>query len=359
MPEPISTGAWLAGTLGSAALGGIGSALGISSQRSANEENMRLNRELLEFQKYQYEDQKRYNSMAEQVRRIRAANLNPALMMQGGNVGSSVSSVGSPSPTPMQPLDIASVFQPLSQMAGTAIEGIGSFARASKDVADANKSIAETGYQNIQNKYADDNFKWTVDNKKALSYLQGSQGEINLLNAEFLKKSLGSRLMEQDWQTELTRANAGISLIAQSYADQEHQANIKNLLQTAYAAVLTGRASVKQATASVMNAVTNRDNSHAEYGFDDKDRQDFFEDVMDTMDTAAELNQSNSYKNLLTPWSGGASVAWGLGTGHVEKYESHDSNYQNWKKSRLQERGKRRNARREARRNPPYKDLNK
>lgn len=358
MPD-ISSGAYLTGTLGSAALGGLGSALGISSQREANEENMKFNRELLAFQKYQYEDMKRYNSMAEQVRRIKSANLNPALMMQGGNVGSVQSSVGAPSANAMQPLDIGSIATPISDMMGSAVNGFGSFARSTKDLADAAKAVSETTEQNIKNNYANDMYKWNVDNKKALSYLQGTQAEINLSTNEFLQKSLGSRLMEQEWQTEMTRANAGIALIAESYADQEHKANIEHLLKTAYAAVLTGRANVKSATAMVMNAVTNRDNSHAQYGFDDKDRQDFFEDVMDTMDTAAELNQSNSYKNLLTPWSGGASVAWGLGSGHVEKYESHDSNYQNWKKTRLQERGKRRNARRQARRNPPYKDLNK
>ena len=357
MPD-ISSSAFLAGTLGSAALGGLGSALGINSQREANEENMKFNRELLAFQKYQYEDMKRYNSMAEQVRRIKSANLNPALMMQGGNVGTAQSSVGSPSANAMQPLDIGSVATPISDMIGSAANGFGSFARSTKDLADAAKAVAETTEQNIKNNYANDMYKWNVDNKKALSYLQGSQAEINLSTNEFLQKSLGSRLMEQTWQTELTRANAGLALIAQSYADQEHQANIEHLLKTAYAAVLTGQASVKQATASVMNAVTNRDNSHAQYGFDNQDRQDFFEDVLDSMGTAAELNRTNSYKNLLTPWSGGGSVAWGLGSGHVEKYESHDSSYQDWKQNWLQERGKRRRARREARRNPPYKDLN-
>ena len=42
---------------GSLALGG----LGLLSQSNANTVNMRMNREMLDFQKYQYADQKRYN----------------------------------------------------------------------------------------------------------------------------------------------------------------------------------------------------------------------------------------------------------------------------------------------------------
>lgn len=54
------------------------------------------------FAKYQYEDQKKYNSMVSQVARMRAAGINPALAIGGGQLGSVSGSVSQPSaPTPV------------------------------------------------------------------------------------------------------------------------------------------------------------------------------------------------------------------------------------------------------------------
>lgn len=296
MVEPLSTGAFLGGTLGSAALGGIGSMLGISSQQRANEENMKLNRELLSFQKYQYEDQKKYNSMAEQVRRIRSAGLNPSLMMQSGTIGTSGTAVGSPSLQPMQPLDIGSIANGFADVARVGSDSIADIARAGKDIQEAIGTAKD-------NLYKDDNWHWTIDNKKALSYMQGMEGEVSRMTADFLSKSMGDRLMQQRWQTELTRAESGLKLIAESFAKPEAQARIYNLLATGYSAVLTGQASVKQAYAAIKNAITNENNSFAMYGFDDDDRAEFLSATLDQLHSASDENWSTAYKNGYTPWS--------------------------------------------------------
>lgn len=82
------------------------------------------------FAKYQYEDQKKYNSMQSQVARMRAAGINPALAIGGGQLGSVASSVSQPSaPTPV-PLGV-----------GENLTGLGSFLTAESQ-ADVNREDA-------------------------------------------------------------------------------------------------------------------------------------------------------------------------------------------------------------------------
>lgn len=332
--DPISIGL----SVGSAAAGLGTGLLGIHSQQQANEINDRYNRQLLEFQRYQYEDMKRYNSITEQVRRMRAAGLNPSLMMQNGTVGSVGSAVGTPSFIPQQPIDTGSISQGISSIAGIASDSI-------SDLAKAGLTVSETIGQDIENSYRDEKEKWNIDNKKALSYMQGTQAEINLQTAKFLQQSMGDRLMQQTWQTEMKRAEAGIQLIASSYAEGQQQVNIYNKLCQAYNAVLTGQASVKQAFAAVKNAITNENNSHALYGLTDADRQDFFYDTLDQLETAADVNESTAFKNQFTPWS--SSVGSSLyGSISHNTVEGHQSEYNDYKINRRAERIKRRQNRR-------------
>lgn len=100
------------GQLGLGTLGGLASGgLSLIGNYITNKQNAVMNDKLLAFQKYQYEDLKKYNSMSQQVKRMRDAGVNPALALGAGQLGTPVSSVGSPSATPMESPSFDSVMQ--------------------------------------------------------------------------------------------------------------------------------------------------------------------------------------------------------------------------------------------------------
>lgn len=81
-------------------LGGIGN---MFSQSSANETNIKLARENRAWQESMWQKQNEYNAPVEQIKRLRAAGLNPALMYGQGNTGNA-GSVGSVSTPQVQPV---------------------------------------------------------------------------------------------------------------------------------------------------------------------------------------------------------------------------------------------------------------
>ena len=85
------------------------------SNAVTNNANKKLNQKMLEFQKYQYEDMKKYNSMKEQVKRMRDAGVNPALALGAGQLGTPATGVSSPSQTPMEAPDLSGATSMVSQ----------------------------------------------------------------------------------------------------------------------------------------------------------------------------------------------------------------------------------------------------
>ena len=85
------------------------------SNAVTNIANKKLNDKMLEFQTYQYEDMKKYNSMKEQVKRMREAGVNPALALGAGQLGTPATGVSSPSQTPMEAPDLSSAASMVSQ----------------------------------------------------------------------------------------------------------------------------------------------------------------------------------------------------------------------------------------------------
>lgn len=85
------------------------------SNAVTNNANKKLNEKMLEFQKYQYEDMKKYNSIKEQIKRMREAGVNPALALGAGQLGTPASGVSSPSQTPMESPDFSGAASMVSQ----------------------------------------------------------------------------------------------------------------------------------------------------------------------------------------------------------------------------------------------------
>lgn len=97
-------------TAGSALSNVFGNVSNVNAQRSANATNLQIARETnemsqaqfdrnMDWMREQYYGNQEYNSAAAQVERLRAAGLNPALAMSGGNMSGVSSSVGAPSPS--------------------------------------------------------------------------------------------------------------------------------------------------------------------------------------------------------------------------------------------------------------------
>ena len=87
----------------SAAITGM---LGIGQSLLNNAQSQQNFNEQMAYSKYQYEDLKKYNSMQEQVKRMRAAGINPALAIGQGQLGSTAGSTSIPSAPSLQQADL-------------------------------------------------------------------------------------------------------------------------------------------------------------------------------------------------------------------------------------------------------------
>ena len=131
----------------------VGGVLNANSQNRVNAEARRQFDANMAWQKYQYEDSKKYNSASEQVRRLREAGINP-MLAYSGDAGSS-QPVAASSPTAQQnAVDYSGVMN-----AGAAIGNALSqqeLQRKQSDNLDADTAMKESqAYrQDVQNRFA-------------------------------------------------------------------------------------------------------------------------------------------------------------------------------------------------------------
>lgn len=301
-----------------AAVGALGAGLSYFSAQSQNEEARRQFDQSLSWQKQQYNDMKRYNSPQNQIRMMREAGINPALAL--GQLPSSAA-VGSPASG-----STASMVQPDFSGLNTSAEYLANYetlnSQRDLNYADAASKLQDSLGKGIDNAYKARNYELAQN-------LTSEQANLLRLNAEFTQRNMGNALEFSEWQAEEQRAKAGISLLLQKYVEPQQQAEIANKWMTALNAFWTGSASLTQARAAMMNAVTNRNTSDALYGDSKEARRSFYNLAMD-------LTESNSYKNWLTPAMSafGTSVPTGLGISRANnvgqfgnRWYAHPSNH--------------------------------
>lgn len=167
-----------------ASLLGIGNSLALQGQQQANfDEQMR-------FQKYMYEDSKRYNSMKNQVARMRSAGINPALALGAGQLGSVVSPSGQPSAPSFDGLGI-----------GDTLGGL-----ASLESAESQKEV-----------YAEDAKRIKIDNMTRLT-----KNSIDIMESIAKLRKLG---IETDNAEELLKQNMFVT----QHQQEQFDATIKKL----------------------------------------------------------------------------------------------------------------------------------
>ena len=126
--------------------------LGIGNQLSNQSQQQRNFEEQMKFARYQYEDSKRYNSMPEQVKRMRVAGINPALAISSGQLGTSSSMASQPSAPNFDSLPVGDIMNGASSLLG-----VGSLNRLNNSRASAQEIDNIT--RNIKNWQEIDNMR--------------------------------------------------------------------------------------------------------------------------------------------------------------------------------------------------------
>lgn len=308
---PIPAAPLMIGSIGGLALGG----LGLLSQSKANQQNMALNREMLDFQKYQYSDMKRYNSIQEQVRRMKAAGLNPSLLLQNGTTGMAGNSVASPSPTPMQAYDMGSMASGISDIANTV-------SQSDINLAQKKNIEADTTQKEIENIFKFDKEFFGLEKLKAEGFHTGNLAKLVENEVKLANSTLDSRIQQQKIQTEIMANKFEADVIARGYLPDQLQADLALKMANQKLAVQTGMSSVQQAAAAIMDAVTRRNRENALTGFNDSDRKKFFEATYDYLNSGTFAN---------TSWEEGTNIGNPiLGVSHHGR-SNHASKFNEWK----------------------------
>ena len=211
---------------GAALIGGLASIAGsgISQMIAGNQADEAYNRqkELMALQnQYAVENwarENRYNTPAEQRKRLEAAGLNPDLMYGSGGVGNLAGSIDSPS-APSAPMAPTMDFS----------KAVDSAVSAAVGVAQAKKAGSETIKQDIENKYLSQTIEAALDNTKAMTDLSKEQraevamkcqnlsAEWNLMQAQIDNAKKEGNLLDKQVKTFDRRMNAEIDyMIAQS-----------------------------------------------------------------------------------------------------------------------------------------------
>lgn len=282
-------------------IGGLSSLGGsIANYAAANQTNKAAQaqfRDSLDFQKYQYNDMKRYNAPVNQVRLLREAGLNPMIAFGAGNQPQSLTSVGGASPTAsMVTPDFSSFASGLGSVMSSTVQSLLVNSEKDKNYATAANQLSQSIGQSIDNSYKDSDWKTSIEGKRFNNYIAALNGDTLALQLQLQRKTYANQLEQSEWQTEMQRADAGIRLKLLGIFDEQYSASIAKDWSMAYNAVLTGQASVKQAVAAVMNANSTRFAMDAQYGDSPSKRAEYFRLLTDQMFEASQKSRAEQFQ---------------------------------------------------------------
>ena len=270
--------------------------LNFSSAQAANaearrqfDESMKFNRENMNFQRYQYENGKQYQSYKNQLRMMREAGLNPALMFGAGASPTSVAQVGGVS----APSSNASYQMPDFSGLPSAAAAFGSMVsqndvnRSAIDLnyANASKSLQESIGTSIKNLYEHGNQQLAQTYQKYLNSLTAKDLEYQTL-------TLDDRVEQQRFSNLQTIANYRLSAINLKHADNRQQQEIALIMANKALAYANRDLSLKEAHESFMRTI-------AKYGLTKEEAHDMFLASLDFIQEEGERNRSTSWRNYI------------------------------------------------------------
>lgn len=286
---------------GTALSGLIGSLFNASSADDANNINLQNFRESMAFQKYQYENLKRYNSLQNKASQARAAGLNPILAMEG--VNSNMSAVSSPSANPIQPIDYTSAFSSAGELGNSLVGAALKPSTEASNYGNAASSTADAVGKNIDNETKG---QFNVQGLKKLGYETQTAGFL----ADLQRETLGSSI-RQSWLTthrmELLNEYQGLlndsQAITNGFLPTESWARIKNTLADTTLKLANKQIGYMQAQAAIKNAIAAERESFKSAGIrmtsyqSDKLARLYMDNV------ASQTFKNYSFEGQATPWT--------------------------------------------------------
>lgn len=276
-----------------------------------------------QWQKYQYEDMKRWQSPANQVRLYRQAGINPALAMYGGSSVSPLSSVGGVQPNAsVAPQDMSFI----PSAAGNLLSAL-SGNQVNESTISLNNSMAEKANQDaigsaIDNMYKNEDWMKTIEGKSLANALVGHQGKIASLQSQLDERTLGSKIEQQEWQAQYWRASASSALIAAKYAEPMAEQQLKVGLSQIFMNYAQGNSSIKM-------AMNDANRLYAQFGKTEEDRKEFF---LQTLDNLREVGNESRARQYGEWWKGISSFNIPTPIGAYNAGETHNrQNRHNWR----------------------------
>lgn len=261
---------------------------GLISNASANEQNQRNFMTSLDFQREMFDKTNKWNSAQEQVKRLRAAGINPSLAF-GQNAGTA-SAMSAPSANPINPLDLNGL---------SAIGNSISLNQAQREQmqSQTEKNREEARGINIDNLFRKENWKSLLYYRDSKSWLNDQLSKAAKLDVQYNTLSMKNRLLKLQYETQLQDAELSMKDITMQYMVPEIASRINLNVAESAAAYMTGRASLKSAHAAIMNAANQAHAFDAQFGGNPKDRQKFFNATLDYLVQQRHTAKSTEFHN--------------------------------------------------------------
>lgn len=258
---------------GASLLGGI---LGKNSQSSANKTNLLINREnqrwnekMMDKQNAwnlaQWNRENDYNSASQQVARLRAAGLNPYLMMQNGSPGSA-SSVTSAAPATAGMSNTVSPFDFSSAAAGVS-NAVAQHYSNQLMVANVRKAIADAIGQEKQNTWLDAKLQAEIESLKQNTSSSKTRQELDkfslfhaktmlpgeLATQSLQNSSLAENIVNQRANTYYTEIQTSLAAANLAWLPKVKEAECAQYMANTFAAIQAGYLSQKQGELAMQN----------------------------------------------------------------------------------------------------------
>lgn len=272
-----------------AGISGVSSILGglfnRGSQSSANRTNLRINRENQKWNEKMMDKQNAwnlaqwnrenvYNSASQQVARLRAAGLNPYLMMNGGNAGSA-QSITSAAPASagmsntVNPVDYSAAAAGVGNAVGGAIS---QYYNGQLAEANVRKIIAEAAGQEKQNTYLDARLQAEIDNlientkdvearkeyEKFRLIHARSMWAGDLAHQSLENSALAENIVNQRANTYYTQMQSTLAELNISWLPKMKEAELAQYCAQTFAAIEAGKLSQKQGIAAIQGALESQ-----------------------------------------------------------------------------------------------------